>query len=72
MQNLWHIFVEIFCSAFKKIIHDATAPSFQEVGGVTKFLIFHQRRRISHGIKLTTTESIDFYSQGIVFATVFN
>ena len=52
----------LFSSAFKKIIPNYTTPTFQEVGGVPQPVIFC---RTSHGIALTITKLIDFYSQGI-------
>ena len=63
------------CSVFKKIISINTIPTFQEVGGLTQPPIFCQGIRTSHGIALTITKVIDFYSQGnftFLFATVFN
>ena len=65
----------LFSSVFKKIIPNNTTPTFQEVGGVTKPLIFVDGIRTSHGIALTITKLIDFYSQDSFtfwFGTVFN
>ena len=62
-------------SVFKKIIPNNTTPTFQKVGGVTKPLTFCRWQRTSHGIALTITKLIDFYSQCILtllFATAFN
>ena len=59
----------LFSSVFKKIIPNNTAPTFQEVGGVSISI------RTSHGIALTSSKLIDFDSQCIftfLFATVFN
>ena len=63
------------CYVFKKIIPYNTTPTFHEVGGVTQLAHFVDDTRTSHGIALTITKLIDFYSQGIftiLFATVFN
>ena len=63
------------CSVFKKVIPNNTTHTFQEVGGVTKPLTFCRWHKNSHGIALTITKLIGFYSQGIffcLFATVFN
>ena len=49
---------------FKKIISNNTIPTFQEVGGVTQPAYFVDGIRPSHGITLTITKVIDFYSQG--------
>ena len=49
-------------SVFKKIIPNNTTPTFQEVGGVTQPTYFVDGIRTSHGIPLTTTKVIDFYS----------
>ena len=65
----------LFSYVFKKIIPNNTTPSFQEVGGVTSTSHFVNGISTSHGIALTITKLIDFYSQGIftfLFATVFN
>ena len=65
----------LFRSVFKKIVPNNTTPTFQEVGGVTLPLTFVDGIRTSHGIALTVTKLIDFYSQGIftfLFVTVFN
>ena len=62
-------------SLFKKMIPYNTTPTFREVGGVTQPRTFCRRHKTSHGITLTITKLIDFYSQGIItflFAAVFN
>ena len=62
-------------SVFKKSIPYNTTPTLQEVGGVTQPAYFIDGIRNSHGITLTITEVIDFYSQGIftfLLAAVFN
>ena len=56
----------MFSSVFKKIIRNNTIPTFQEVGGVNQHLIFCQRYNNFHGIALTITQLIDFYSQCIL------
>ena len=69
-----HKNIDLFRSVFKKIIPNISTPTFQEVGWVTHPLIFGEGIRIAHGIALTITKLIDFYSQGILtllFATVF-
>ena len=58
---------------FKKIIPYNTTPTFQEVGWVINPAHFVDDIRTAHGIALTITKLIDFYSQGILtflFATV--
>ena len=70
-----HKKVGLFSSVFKKIIPTNTTPTFTEVGGVLNPSQFVESIRTSHGIALTITKLIDFYSQGIftfLFATVFN
>ena len=65
----------LFSSVFMKNIPNNTTPTFTEVGGVTYPTQFVDGIRTSHGIALTITKLIDFYSQGIftfLFATVFN
>ena len=55
----------LFISVFKKIIPNNTTPTFQVGDGIENY----------HGITLTITKLIDFYSQGIftlLIATVFN
>ena len=67
--------VDMFSSVFKKIIPDATTPTFQEVGGGNSPSYFVKGIRFSHGIALTITKLIYLYSQGILtplFAFVFN
>ena len=62
-------------SVFMKIIPSNTTPTFQEVGGVTQPRIFVDDIRTYHGIALTITKLIGFYSQGVftfLLATVFN
>ena len=62
-------------SVFKKMIPNNTTHTFQEFGGVAQPRISVDGIRTSHGIALTFTNLIDFYSQGsftILFATVFN
>ena len=64
----------LFSSVFKKIIPNNTTPTFQEVGWLTLPLTFVDDNRTSHGIVVTITKLIDFYSQSIftfLFATVF-
>ena len=47
MKNIsLHKYVDLFCSVLKKIVSDVTTPYFQEVGGVTQPLIFHQMQKI--------------------------
>ena len=61
----------LFSSVFKKSIPNNTTPTFQELNPSH----FVDVIRTSHGIALTITNLIDFYSQGIstfLFATVFN
>ena len=58
----------LFSSVFKEIIPNNTTPTFQEVGRVTNKLNpshFVDGIITSHGIPLTITKLIDFYSQGI-------
>ena len=43
--------VDLFSSVFKKIIPDATTPTFQEVGGVTQPLIFVEGNQFLMSIK---------------------
>ena len=65
----------LFSSVLKKIIPNNTTPTFQEVGGVTFHTHFIDGIRTSHGITLTITKLIDFYSQCIfafLFASIFN
>ena len=59
-QKVW-----LFCSVFKKIIPNNIIPTFQEVGRVTQPSYFVDGIRTSHGIMLTITKLIDFYTQGI-------
>ena len=66
----------LFSSVFKKIIPNNTTPTFPRSGwGNLTPHILSMGMRTSHGIALTITKLIDFYSQGIftfLFATVFN
>ena len=48
--------VDLFSSVFKKIIPDATIPSFYEVGKVTQTLIFFEGIKFSHGIAFPITK----------------
>ena len=67
--------VDLFSSVFQKSIPNNTTPTFQEVGRVTQPLIFVESMRISHGIALTITKVISFFSQCVLtllLATVFN
>ena len=52
----------LFSSVFKKIIPNNTTPTFTKVGGVTEPSQFVDGIRTSHGIALTITKLIDFYS----------
>ena len=64
-----------FSPVFKKNIPNNTTPTFQEVGGVAQPAYFVDGIRTPHGIALTITKVIDFYSQGnftFLVATVFN
>ena len=65
----------LFGSVFQKIIPNNTTPALKEVGGVSYPSHFVDDIGTSHGIALTITKLIDFYSQGIImflYATVFN
>ena len=62
------------CSVFKKVIPITLPILFKKWVGVTKPSHFVDGIRNSHGIALTITKLIGFYSQGIfnfLFATVF-
>ena len=50
-------------SVLKKIISSNTTPIFQEVGGYLHPTHVVDGIRTSHGIALTITKLIDFYSQ---------
>ena len=52
----------LFSSVFKKIIPYNTTPTFQEVGRYLNPSHFVDDIRTSHGIALTITKLIDFYS----------
>ena len=60
-RNSSRKYVDLFCSVFKKTVPDAGTPYFQEMSGVNRPLIFHQKKY--HSITLTTTTKlIDFSS----------
>ena len=65
----------LFSSVFKKIIPNNTTLLFKKWVGYHNPSHFVDGIRTSHGIALTITKLIDFYSLGnftFLFATVFN
>ena len=62
-------------SVFNKMIPNNTTPTFKKWVGYLNPAYFVDGIRTSHGIALTITGLIDFYSQGsftFLFASVFN
>ena len=57
----------LFSSVFKKIIPNNITPTFQEVVGLLTPSHFVGAIRTYHGIALTITKLIDFYSQCIFY-----